>query len=449
MLNIKHILGKIPIKRFDHNIELEYQLDLGSEKINMLQLTSSIGTLLFMFFGFLDIWMIPSVFFISWWIRLFVICFTLLILFTIKKYREFVIRHYSSIICISYLIFGTSINLIILTTKPTDPAWGTYYAGLMLVTMGLYTLTYLSSYLSILLGVFLLLSYICVATTFQGLASPKDWPILLSSVSFLMAINVIGFFSHQAREGFSRQGYLLKQRLKNDSAIKSQFLSNMSHELRTPLNATINFVDMVADGYIGPISQEQKVLLSKASKSSNHLLQLINDILDIAKIQAEKLSLFIEEDVNIRNEIEVVTSMMQGIIQEKTNVQFLQEIEPNLPIISGDKRRIRQILLNLLTNAFKFTEKGSVTLKARRMGNFVMVSILDTGIGIEKSAQNAIFEPFIQTTDGIKQVEGTGLGLPVSRSLVEAHQGMLWLESEPSKGSNFSFTLPIDLHESR
>ena len=230
--------------------------------------------------------------------------------------------------------------------------------------------------------------------------------------------------------------------LRRSDLMKNQFLSSVSHELRTPLNAIINFVEMVALGLVGPITEEQKELLNNSLESSTHLLQLINDILDISKIQAGKLTLFIEQDVDLYSVLNTVIEIVQPMFKEK-QLKLVQDIDNNLPLISGDKRRIRQVLLNLLSNAIKFTNEGTVTLSVKLEGTGVMFAVIDTGIGIAPEAQSAIFEPFVQTTDGIKLEQGTGLGLPISRSLVQAHGGELWVESQSGEGAAFYFSLPI------
>ena len=225
--------------------------------------------------------------------------------------------------------------------------------------------------------------------------------------------------------------------------MKSQFLSSMSHELRTPLNAIINFVEMVAMGLAGEVSSEQKELLNLSLQSSNHLLNLINDILDISKIQAGKLTLFVEKNVDLYQELDTVIGVVAPMLKEKS-VELALDIDRGLPILSGDKRRIRQILLNLLSNAIKFTEKGKVTLGAQNRGVHVLFFVSDTGPGIPPELQAVIFEPFVQTVDGVKMEQGTGLGLPISRSFAQAHGGDLWLESVVGKGSTFFFTLPVN-----
>jgi signal transduction histidine kinase/putative methionine-R-sulfoxide reductase with GAF domain len=223
---------------------------------------------------------------------------------------------------------------------------------------------------------------------------------------------------------------------------KSAFLSSMSHELRTPLNAIINFVEMIARGMIGPVNQDQVELLDQALESSKHLLNLINDVLDISKIQAGQLTLFIEDQVSVQVEIEAALSIVGGLLQEK-HLRLIRDVDPHLPMVSCDRRRLRQVLLNLISNAIKFTYEGTITVSVKNQGRDVLFAVIDTGPGIPPEKQNLIFEPFIQAENGERQVHGTGLGLPISRSLVRAHGGELWVESGRGEGSAFFFTLPV------
>ncbi len=230
---------------------------------------------------------------------------------------------------------------------------------------------------------------------------------------------------------------------------KSAFLANMSHELRTPLNAIINFTELVSMETMGPVTDEQKEALGYSLGSSQHLLQLINDVLDISKIQAGKLSLFMEENVDLQALVNETLAVIEPSIQKQAElyehrVKLIHDVDKDLPFVSCDQRRIKQVLLNLLSNAVKFTEKGSITLSAKRKGENILFVVMDTGKGIESELQAKIFEPFVQTLDGIKHAEGTGLGLPITKSLVESHGGTIWLESEVGEGSSFFFTLPIN-----
>jgi signal transduction histidine kinase len=229
---------------------------------------------------------------------------------------------------------------------------------------------------------------------------------------------------------------------------KSAFLANMSHELRTPLNAIINFTELVTMETMGPVTEEQQEALGFSLSSSKHLLQLINDVLDISKIQAGKLSLFMEENVDLKVLIDETLTIIEPAMQKQAELfghqtQLIRDVDPDLPLITCDQRRIKQVLLNLLSNAVKFTEKGSITLSVKRKEEYFLCAVMDTGHGIPLELQTQIFEPFVQTLDGRKHAEGTGLGLPITRSLVESHGGQIWLESELGQGSSFYFTLPF------
>jgi K+-sensing histidine kinase KdpD len=238
---------------------------------------------------------------------------------------------------------------------------------------------------------------------------------------------------------------LVADELKRADKMKTQFLSSMSHELRTPLNAIINFVEMIARGMIGPVNSEQEELLDQTLNSSKHLLNLINDVLDISKIQAGRLTLFIEDKVSLQEEVESVLNIVGGLAQEK-GLYLITDIDPNLPIIACDRRRVRQVLLNLMSNAIKFTEPGlTITLSAKNRDREVLFAVMDMGPGIPPEKQDLIFEPFVQAGNEEHQQEGTGLGLPISRSLVWAHGGEVWVESEPGEGASFFFTLPTNL----
>jgi signal transduction histidine kinase/HAMP domain-containing protein len=245
-----------------------------------------------------------------------------------------------------------------------------------------------------------------------------------------------------------RQQELVAQELERTDLMKSQFLASMSHELRTPLNAIINFTQLIAMGVAGPVTDEQLTMLNTSLGSSRHLLQLINDVLDISKIQAGKLGLYIEEDVNLNDEIRAVVDMAEPLLQKQNvlsdqPIRFIQDIDHDLPLTACDRRRIRQVLLNLLSNAIKFTAQGSITLSAKKRGEEFIFAVMDTGPGIPQEMQARIFEPFVQATDDFKHTQGTGLGLPISLSLVEAHGGELWVESKMGEGSTFIFTLPL------
>ncbi|MDX2074924.1 MAG: histidine kinase N-terminal 7TM domain-containing protein [bacterium] len=234
----------------------------------------------------------------------------------------------------------------------------------------------------------------------------------------------------------------IAEQLRAVDQMKSQFLASMSHELRTPLNAILNFTEFVSLGMLGQVNDKQKDALGKSLDSAKHLLALINDVLDMTKIEAGMMKLFIEDNIDLTQELNTILATSKTLLHDKP-VVLIQDIDPDLPRLVGDKRRIRQILLNLMSNACKFTEKGSITLSVKKRHDELLFAVIDTGPGIAPQDQDVIFEPFRQTEHGIKHAGGTGLGLPITKKLVEAHGGKLWLESDKGQGASFYLTLPI------
>lgn len=233
-----------------------------------------------------------------------------------------------------------------------------------------------------------------------------------------------------------------KEEAERASTVKSAFLASMSHELRTPLNAIINFTRFVAKGAQGPINEEQEATLNEVVDSSRHLLSLINDVLDMSKIESGSLTLFIEDNVKLQPLLDTVISTGKSLKGDKP-IEIQTEIADNLPTIRGDRQRILQILLNIMSNACKFTEEGTIKVCASQQADQVVFSVQDTGPGIAPEDAHFVFEAFKQTNTGLRQISGTGLGMPISRSLAEAHGGKLWLESEAGKGAKFTVSIPI------
>jgi signal transduction histidine kinase/CheY-like chemotaxis protein len=229
--------------------------------------------------------------------------------------------------------------------------------------------------------------------------------------------------------------------------LKTQFLANMSHELRTPLNSIIGFSRVILKGIDGPINELQEQDLQAIYKSGQHLLEMINSILDLSKIEAGKMELTVEE-IDLEDIVNSVMSTAMGLVKEKP-IKLASNIRPGLPKVRADRTRLRQILLNLLQNAAKFTEEGSIIIDAEISDDLerppeLVVSITDTGIGIPKEDHGRLFEPFSQVdASATRKTGGTGLGLSISRRLVEMQGGYIDLESEIDKGSRFFFTLPL------
>jgi len=223
--------------------------------------------------------------------------------------------------------------------------------------------------------------------------------------------------------------------------MKSNFLATMSHELRTPLNSIMGFSDLLAEQIAGPLTLKQERFVQHIKESSKHLLALIDDILDLSKIEAGRLELKYES-FPLNAAIAEVLSTVRPLAQAK-RIELGTEITSNM-VLYADRVRLKQVLYNLLTNAIKFTpHEGRIRLVATSKLSQLWISVIDTGIGIPRQEQEAIFETFHQIpapTQGVH--EGTGLGLSITKLLVEQHGGKIWVDSEPEKGSQFSFTLP-------
>ena len=224
---------------------------------------------------------------------------------------------------------------------------------------------------------------------------------------------------------------------------KSHFLANMSHELRTPLNAIIGFSQVLRQRLFGPINEKQEEYLDDILSSGNHLLSLINDVLDLSKVEAGQIELEVAA-FSLREALERGVVMVREPAT-KHGVQLSLELAPGVDLVTGDERRLRQVIFNLLSNAVKFTpEDGSVIVATSHVDGEVRVSVTDTGPGIAPEDRERIFEEFQQTDVGVQQSEGTGLGLALSKRLVELHGGRIWVESEAGHGSRFVFTLPSE-----
>ncbi len=240
------------------------------------------------------------------------------------------------------------------------------------------------------------------------------------------------------------------EQLRELDKLKSQFLANMSHELRTPLNSIIGFSRVILKGIDGPLTDLQVQDLTTIYNSGQHLLGLINNILDLSKIEAGKMEIH-PEYISLYEIFDSVIATGRGLVKDKP-IRIIEDIPADLPKVYGDPMRVRQVLLNLVSNAAKFTHEGSITIRARHLPYNaetgepprVQIDVIDTGIGIAQEHLDKLFEPFSQV-DGstTRQAGGTGLGLTISREFVEMHGGRIWVESELGRGSTFSFTIPL------
>jgi signal transduction histidine kinase len=248
------------------------------------------------------------------------------------------------------------------------------------------------------------------------------------------------------------------QQLVEANHLKSRFLVIMSHELRTPLNSIIGYTELLLQGVYGEMSEKQYDRLSKVMRNGQHLMQLINDILDLSKIESGHMRLDLEP-VDIVSVLAECMTLFEPLAQKK-GLGLLREIQPDLPWVMADKIRVLQILMNLISNAVKFTHAGYITVCSQVLdGNnrqylppalslprddWVLVGVEDTGIGIASEDQKIVFDEFRQVDGSItREYEGTGLGLAITRKLVEMMNGHIWLESKLNQGSTFWLLLPI------
>jgi signal transduction histidine kinase len=268
---------------------------------------------------------------------------------------------------------------------------------------------------------------------------PGDFPVetieLLRTFATQSALAIQNARLFREIEDKSRQ-------LEAASRHKSEFLANMSHELRTPLNAVIGFSEVLLERMFGDLNAKQDEYLKDIYASGQHLLSLINDILDLSKIEAGRMELA-PAPFHLPTALEnAVTLVKERAVRHGITLKV--ELDPRLGELVGDERKVKQVLLNLLSNAVKFTpEGGRISLKAGRTDGTVEIAVTDTGIGIAPEDQAAIFEEFRQVGSDERRREGTGLGLTLTKKFVELHGGRIWVESELGRGATFTFTLPL------
>ena len=220
---------------------------------------------------------------------------------------------------------------------------------------------------------------------------------------------------------------------------KSQFLANMSHELRTPLNAILGYTELIVDGIYGEVAGKPREVLERVQGSGRHLLGLINDVLDLSKIEAGQLTLA-ANDYSFHDIVQTVVSGVESLASEK-HLKLTTNLAADLPVGCGDERRITQVLMNLVGNAIKFTDVGEVEVRVGAPDGMFIASVADTGPGIPEEEQQRIFEEFQQVdSSSTRKKGGTGLGLAIAKRIVELHGGRIWVESTVGKGSTFSFS---------
>jgi signal transduction histidine kinase len=232
------------------------------------------------------------------------------------------------------------------------------------------------------------------------------------------------------------------RQLEAASRHKSEFLANMSHELRTPLNAIIGFSEVLSERMFGELNEKQEEYLKDIHASGQHLLSLINDILDLSKIEAGRMELELT-DFHLPTALDSALALIRERAGRR-GIALHLSVDDRLGQIRADERKVRQVVLNLLSNAIKFTpEGGRIDVGAVPRDGFVEVAVSDTGVGIAPEDQEAVFEEFRQVGTADKKVEGTGLGLTLCRKFIELHGGKIWVKSQLGQGSTFTFTVPV------
>ena len=232
------------------------------------------------------------------------------------------------------------------------------------------------------------------------------------------------------------------RQLAEASQHKSQFLANMSHELRTPLNAILGYTELIIDGIYGETPEKAQAVLKRIENNGRHLLGLINDVLDLSKIEAGQLKLSLA-DYSIKDVVYNVVSAVEPLATKK-QLKFKVDVAPEMPIGHGDEQKLTQVLLNLTGNAIKFTDTGEVAIKVGAANGSFSVAIKDTGPGISTADQEKLFQQFQQADNSItKSKGGTGLGLAISKRIIELHGGSISVQSSIGRGSTFEFTLPV------
>src|SRR5438445_343413 len=230
--------------------------------------------------------------------------------------------------------------------------------------------------------------------------------------------------------------------IRADSRLKSQFRANMSHELRTPLNSIIGFSKVLLNRLDGELTERQEAYIRSVHNSSRHLLELINGILDFSRIEAGKFEMR-PEKVDMLSLVDECIESSLSLVRDK-RLKIEKDVPLDLPEVLADRTRIKQVLLNLMSNAIKFTAAGKILVQVRREPEAIHVSVADTGIGISSVDLTRLFEPFQRLDNQLsQQADGTGLGLAISKKFVELHRGHIWAESRESQGSTFHFTLPL------
>ncbi len=405
---------------------------------------------LFLGFSLLDVLAIPNALTVVLSIRIFLVApFLLFIIWTTGQ--PFFTNYYRSLMVAMYFGMGLAIQAMILLAEPNEVAYFSYYAGLILVVIALYSFTYLKPMEAAGIGFGLVLLYVLLDLTTRAVqpsneaTQSQETTVLLANLFFFSSANIIGFFAVMMRERHLRELFMLRRQAEALSQVKSTFLANMSHEIRSPLNGVLGMAHILRREGVTPAQAEK---LDKIDAAGQHLLGVINDILDISKIEAGKLVLE-NTEVNVKAIVGNVCAMLLERAHAKS-LALTAEIPP-LPFnLRGDPTRIQQALINYVTNAIKFSEAGTISLRVRlikedSMSVLLHFEVQDAGIGISPEAGARLFATFEQADNSTtRKFGGTGLGLAITRHLAEAMGGSAGFESTLGQGSSFWFSARLE-----
>ncbi|HNI28072.1 MAG TPA: ATP-binding protein, partial [Leptospiraceae bacterium] len=354
---------------------------------------------------------------------------------------------------------GLGIAAMIGIAKESELGHNYYFTGLLLVIMWIYTFTRLRFISAVFSAWIVTLSYFYVIIFIHDIINVSP-ALFLNHLFFFISSNIIGMFSVYYFEYYYRKNFIhinnielkrekqINERLMKIDKIKDEFLSNTSHELRTPVHGIIGISESLIDGAAGRLGEETIYNLQMIVSSGKRLSNLINDILDFSKLKNQEIELQ-SRPTDIRQLFEVVISVINSTIKRE-GILLYNEIPVSIPLVYGDENRIQQIIYNLIGNAVKFTYSGFIKVKAVEREEFIEICVEDTGIGIPEDKFEIIFQSFEQADSSIaRSYGGTGIGLSITRKLIELHGGKIWLTSETGAGSKFYFTLPKSEHQER